>query len=214
MAAGPEMWVPLKWQGGPLELKRRSQNKTLPADSALRETIGQWYDSETLDLLKGTPINCLLVTWSTGSDPELEQQQHKLVKAYAQEARKRGIAVLGQVFPGSAISSFVEPALDAGLEGLVLEGDFPGGERFVSEVQQALRNKNSAAVVVPVTAWESLKPSLDTPILATAEAVAPNLREFVEGVEATPSSEPWIDSNIWLVRSIRPWDRSRPIWLE
>jgi hypothetical protein len=212
-ASGPDTWIPARWQGGPLELERRAHDKTLPTDPALRETLSQWYDPATLDLLQGTPINCLLVTWSVGGDPEIEQQHQKLVKAYAQRARMRGFAVLGLIHPGSVPSSFVEPAVDAGLDGLVLEGEFPGGEHVVSELQQSLRNKRSAAVVVPLTTWEKLTPSLGTPVWATNDAVAPGLRESGEGVEATPSSEPWIDSNIWQVRSIRSWGRSRPVWL-
>ena len=65
-AAGPDGWVPARWQGGPLELQRRARDGTLPDAPALRETIRQWYDPATLDLLQGTPINCLLVTWSAG----------------------------------------------------------------------------------------------------------------------------------------------------
>ena len=213
LAGNPNTWIPVRWQGGPLELQRRARERTLPTDSALRETIRQWYDPATLDLLRGTPINCLLVTWSAGGDSETEQQQQRHVKAYAWEARTRGIAVLGLVHPGGVPSSFVGPAVEAGLDGLVLEGEFPGGERFVSEVRRALQSKNSAAVVVPLIAREKHAPSLDTPILAAADAVAPGLREFARGVEATPSSEPWIDSNIWLARSICSWSGIRPVWL-
>jgi hypothetical protein len=210
-AGGPDTWIPARWPGGPLELERRAQDKTMPADPDLRETIRQWYDPATLDLLRGTPINCLLLTWSAGRDSETEKQQQKLVQAYAQEARRRGIAVVGLIRPGGAPSSFTESALEAGLDGLAMEGGFPGDVRFLPEVRQALRARNSAAVVVSMTAWEKLTRSMD--ILAAADAVAPGLRELAEGVAASPSSEPWIDSNIWLVRSIRSWGGPRPVWL-
>lgn len=210
-AGGPDTWIPVRWQGGPLELQRRAQNKTLPADPGVRETIRRWYDPTTLDLLQGTPINCLIATWSAGGDSGTEKQQQQQVREFARAARARGIAILGLVHPGSAPPSFVEPAVEAGLDGLVLEGVFPGGERFVSQVRQALRRRNSAAVVVPLTAREKLTPSLD--IWGTTDAVAPGLREFAEGVAATPSSEPWIDSNIWLVRSIRSRSGLHPVWL-
>ena len=39
-----------------------------------------WYDTATLDLLEASPVNCLLVTWSAGSDAELERAQQRLVK--------------------------------------------------------------------------------------------------------------------------------------
>ena len=210
-AAGPDNWVPARWQGGPLELQRRAQDKTLPDAPALRETIRQWYDLATLDLLQGTPINCLLVTWSTGGDAETEKEQQKLVTAYARAARSRGIAVLGLIHGLANPSSFLEPAIEAGLDGLVLEGTSSENDRLASEVQQALRKKTRTAVVFSVAARDQLAPSSD--VLAAADAVAPGLRELAEGAEAGPSSEPWIDSNIWLVRSVSSWGGGRPVWL-
>ena len=85
-------------------------------------------------LLEGTPVNCLLVTWSAGEDAGAETQQQELVKAYARLAHERGIAVLGLVYPGADPSKFVGPAVEAGLDGLVLEGEFPGGAAFVGAI--------------------------------------------------------------------------------
>ncbi len=213
LAGGPDTWVPARWQGGPLELQRRARDKTLPADRELQSTLRQWYDPSTLSLLQGTPINCLLVTWSVGGDSQTERQQHELIKSYAREAHSLGMAVLGLVYPGSVPSSFVKPAVDASLDGLVAEGKFPGGQQFVSEVRRALQDQRSKAVVFPLAAREDLSLAPEIPVFAAADASGPGLRELTEGTDATPSSEPWIDSNIWLVRSISSWGSSRPIWL-
>lgn len=210
-AAGPESWVPARWQGGPLELQRRARDAKLPDAPALRETIRQWYDPTTLDLLQGTPINCLLVTWSAGGDPETEKEQQKLVTAYARAARSRGIAVLGLIHSPANPSSFLESAIEAGLDGLVLEGTSSESDRLASELRQALQKRAKAAVVFSPAAREQLAPSSD--VLAATDAVPPGLRELAEGAEAGPSSEPWIDSNIWLVRSIHSWGGLRPVWL-
>jgi hypothetical protein len=213
LAGGPDTWVPARWQGGPLELQRRAENKTLPSDPAVRESIGKWYDPATLDLLKGTPINCLLVTWGTGCDPETDKQQQDLVKSFAREALTRGISILGLVRSGSDPSSVSELTAGAGLDGLVIEGDSTGIDRYVAEVRRTLRERNSAAVVFPLIAWEKLQSDPDSPVLAAADAVAPGVQELGEGADASPSSEPWIDSNIWLVRSIISWCAPRPVWL-
>lgn len=210
-AAGPDTWVPARWQGGPLELQRRTRDATAPATPALRETLEQWYEVATLDLLRGTPINCLLVTWSAGGEPATERAQQQLVAAYAREARTRGIAVLGLVHSPATPASFLEPAIDAGLDGLVLEGAFPDAERLAAEVRQALRKRASAAVVVVSAARAQLGTSSE--ILAAADALAPGLQELGEEAEASPSSEPWIDSNLWLLQSVRSRVSSRPIWL-
>src|ERR1017187_9099738 len=107
----PGSWTPARWQGGPLEVFRRAQAKDLPADAAARDAIANWYDGASLNLLDGSPVNCLLVTWSAGADAELERRQRQLVKAYAVEAHKRDIAVLGLVYPGSDPSKAAAAAM-------------------------------------------------------------------------------------------------------
>jgi hypothetical protein len=78
-------------------------------------------------LLEGTPINCLLVTFSIGAGAEAEHHQHQLVKEYARLARERGIAVLGIVYPGADPKAVAAAARDAQLDGLVMDGEFPAG---------------------------------------------------------------------------------------
>jgi hypothetical protein len=210
-AAGPESWVPARWQGGPLEVQRRTRNNTLPDAPALRETIRQWYDPATLDLLQGTSINCLLVTWSAGGDAGIEKEQQKLVTAYARAARARGIAVLGLIHSPADPSSFLEPALDAGLNGLVLEGAGPDSDRLESALRKTLQKGANAPVVFSAAARAQLAPS--AAVLATTDAVPPGVRELADDAEAGPSSEPWIDSNLWLVRSVHSSGGDRPVWL-
>jgi len=41
---------------------------------------------------------------------------------------------------------------------------------------------------------------------------AHNLAEM--GIRAAPSSEPWIQSNIWLVRSFRDREAWQPVWID
>jgi hypothetical protein len=212
-AGAPATWVPARWQGGPLEVARRVQDKTLPADPAVREAIARWYDAETLDLLKGTPVNCLLVTWSTGDNAAVERQQHELVKAYARLAHERGIVVLGLVYPGADPSMFVGPAMEAGLDGLVLEGEFPGGAAFVQHVEKALAAADSVAVVIPIIRNAASERTSARPIVAV-EGVRPGSRNLADmGIRSGPSAQPWIDSNIWLVRSFRLGDAWRPVWI-
>ncbi len=212
-AGGPETWVPARWQGGPLELQRRAENKTLPSDPAVRESIAKWYDPATLDVLKDTPINCLLVTWGAEGSTETVKQQHDLVRSYAGEAHTRGLSVLGLISPGGDPTLVAERSAEAGLDGLVVEGDSGDVVRFIAEVRRVLLQKRSAAVVFPLIAAEKLYPDPDWPILAAADAVVPGIQELSEGAETAPSSEPWIESNIWLIRSIVSWCGRRSVWL-
>ncbi|MBI3665343.1 MAG: hypothetical protein HY236_03825 [Acidobacteria bacterium] len=214
-AAGAEGWVPTRWTGGPVEVFHRSRNKTLPADPRLRETVRQWYSPATLELLEGTPINCLLVTWSAGADPATEREQRRVVSNYVREAHKREIVVLGLVYPGAEAPAAGRSAAEAELDGLVMDGDFPAGERFGERVREALAGKGKAAVVFPITSLERLWREGQGPVLAVSDSLWPRVRVFSEGSSVTsgPSGDPWIDANGWRVRSLRARAGGRPVWL-
>lgn len=161
LAVAPESWVPARWQGGP----------------------------ETLDLLAGTSINCLLVPWSA------------TLNAFAQAAKSKGIAVIGVVSPGLDPEKVVSAGLDAiALDAIALE-DAP---KFLAE---------SKLPVIPLGERKLLGRDARWPVLATSEGAWPRLRLLTEQTDAGPSSDPWIYSNTWLVRSMRAWSGSRPVWL-
>jgi len=125
LLADPDGWIPARWTGGPLEVARGGSG-----------AMAGWYDAATLDLLEGSPINCLLVTWSAGAADAIEAQQRRLVQAYVAAARRRGIVVLGLVYPGADPAKFVRDAATSGLNGLVLEGEFASG--FEGAVRRAM----------------------------------------------------------------------------
>jgi len=211
-AGDPGSWVPARWDGGPLEVARRAKDKALAADASLREAIAKWYDPATLSLLEGTPINCLLVTFSAEAGAEVQRQQ-QLVREYAGAARERGIAVLGIVYPGADPSAVALAADQARLDGLVLDGEFPAGAGFAGKLETALRARNNPALVVPIARDAAAVRTAKAPVLAVA-GVRPSARDLADmGIRAGPSAEPWIESNIWLVRSFRLEPAWRPIWI-
>lgn len=209
-----DRWVPVRWDGGPLEVARRAQSPQAPADNpGVREALAGWYDPSTLTLLEGTPVNCLLVTFSAEVDPDIEKRQHRLAQDYARMARDRGIAVLGIVHPGRDPVAIAEAADEARLDGLVLEAGFPGGALFAGKLREALRARNSTAAVIPIERDPApVRRSAAT--LAAVEGVRPSARNLADmGIRAGASAEPWIESNIWLVRSFRPGNARRPVWI-
>ena len=203
----PGDWVPARWTGGPLELAWRTQTKTPPADGAARDALLHWYEPATLGLLEDSPINCLLVTWSAPADAAVQTEQQQQIKVYAEAAHKRGLAVLGLVYlPGDA-SKIAEDSALAGLDGLVLEGDFT--PEFIAAIRKALGSLVVLEIAKDPGAWRWKS----APIVAVAGAV-PSARNLSEmGIRGTPSSEPWIESNIWLVRSFGLVSPSRPVWI-
>jgi len=203
----PEAWVPVRWTGGPLELAWRARAKTLPADATVRDALNRWYEPDTLSLLEDSPANCLLVTWSAPADGAAEAEQQQLVKVYTEAAHKRGLAVLGLVYAAGDASKIAAESRRAALDGLVLEGEFD------PEFPVALRKAAGSMLVVEIAKdaapWR-WKPG---PIVAAA-GVAPSARNLSEmGIRGSPSSEPWIQSNIWLVRSFSLDAPSRPVWI-
>jgi len=205
----PQAWIPIRWTGGPLELAWRSKTRTPPADSAIRDALARWYEPATLSLLEGSPANCLLVTWSAPADPVVETQQHQLVKIYAEAAHKRGLAVLGLVYAAGDAPKIAADAASASLDGLVLEGE------FAADFPASLRKAAGSMLVVEVAkdpASARARRKLD-PIVAVA-GVAPSARNLSEmGIRGAPSSEPWIQSNFWLVRSLGLASPSNAVWI-
>ena len=203
----PEAWVPIRWTGGPLELAWRTRAKTLPADAAVRDAIARWYEPATLSLLEDSSANCLLVTWSAPADAAVEAEQKQLVKVYADAAHKRGLAVLGLVYAAGDASKIAADAARAALDGLVLEGE------FAPEFPVALRKAAGSMLVVEIAKDAAPLRSKSAPIVALA-GVAPSARNLSEmGIRGAPSSEPWIQSNIWLVRSFALASPSPAVWI-
>jgi hypothetical protein len=209
-ASGPpaaQACVPIRWTGGPLELAWRTRAKTLPADAAIRDALLRWYEPVTLSLLEDSPANCLLVTWSAPADAAVEDGQQQLVKVYAEAAHKRGLAVLGLVYGGSDAPKIAANAARAALDGLVLEGEF--APEFPAALHKAAGSMLVIEIAKDVAPWRWKA----APIIAVA-GVAPRARNLSEmGIRGAPSSEPWIESNIWLVRSFGLDSRSRGVWV-
>jgi hypothetical protein len=210
LAAGPPAsWVPARWEGGPLEVVRRAGDKALSV-APVRDAIDRWYDPATLDLLDGAPVNCLLLTLSAGVDPRIETRQLQLVKEYARRAHERGLAVLGLVYPGAAPDPLVSAVKDAQLEGVVLDGEFPGGLEFARGLERRLHAANSAAVVIPIAPARLLRDSA-WPVTALA-GEPPEIGKADGPVIAGATGGAWIDSNIWLARSMHV-GPGNPVWI-
>jgi hypothetical protein len=193
-----------------VEVARRAKDKAL-ADPSVREAVAQWYNPATLKLLEGSPVNCILLTLSAGVEARIEQEQKELVKEYARAAHSRGLVVLGLVFPGADPASAAGTAAGAGLDALVLEGDFQHG--YLEKLQKELSAAKAAPVVIPILTSLAAARASGDPVVAV-EGVSPSARNLAElGIRGAPSSEPWIETNIWRVRSLRLDPAWRPIWI-
>src|SRR5579885_2304189 len=167
-AVPPAQWVPARWH---------------------------WTDPSTLDLLAGSPINCLLLK---SYNP-----------AFVQKAAERGIATLAVLTPGVDPAEAARQAVQAKLQGVVLEGDFP--DAAAERVKDLLAG--SHAVVVQLTARNKMKLGGPDPIVGTYQGVWPGIQVVENGeAKAAPSGNPWIDTNSGFIRSVRVWG-SPAIWI-
>src|ERR1035437_5276018 len=85
-APQPSDWVPMRWP---------------------------WSDPASLDLLPGTPINCLLLK--------------TVVREFVRAAAARGLGTLARIAPGGDAAGAARLAIAAKVTGSLMEGDLPGG---------------------------------------------------------------------------------------
>jgi hypothetical protein len=164
----PSSWVPARWNG------------TNP---------------KALDLLSGTPINCLLLN---SYSPD-----------FVARATERGLVLLAVLKPGPDPSDPARKAIQAGLQGIVLEGDFPKGT--AARVRDTLAD--SHAVVVELTSRARMPLGGPDPVIGTYQGVWPGIQMLDNGfAKAAPSGSAWIDTNTGFIRSVRAWGPAA-LWL-
>ena len=174
-------WVPMKWPCGPLEIARRS--KLMSFNAEMNETLEAWERPSTLDFLKGTPINCLVVDWANGK-PEDSAQQQTLIPL-VEAGRQLGLSFVGKVTGKEGAGVAVAAARAAGLSAVILGN--ASGQSFDLPVILQL-------------AHEEVSEQTASTIFTTNENVWPGVSlEAMEGDNAIagPTANPWVNSNAW-----------------
>jgi hypothetical protein len=160
-APPPASWVPVRWP---------------------------WADTRSLELLAGTPVNCLL----------LKSPTPQLVAA----AQARGVVALALVTPGGD-GHEVERAQAAKVDGIVLDGDFPEGT--------AAGIKDLA--VIELTSRSRLQLGSTAQVLGTYQGVWPGISVDDESAKKSgPTSGVWIDTNTGFLRAVRAWGNAT-VWI-
>lgn len=155
-------------------------------------------DPKSLELLKDTPINCLL----------LEQEQWS--GGLAEQAARQGVVTLGVIRDGGDPVEAARGALRNKLQGVVLEGDFP------ASAAERVRDSLAAAkvTVVEMLPRRSLRPGDVKGIAATYQAVWPGIRmqEDDGATRAGPTGSPWINTNTGFLLFVRA-ATDAPVWI-
>ena len=154
-----------------------------------------WTDPQSLDLVSGTPVNCLLL--------------NSVDAAFAEKARQRGLVALAVIVPGADPVAAALRAVRAHYDGVVLEGDFPDGT--AARVKDGLAG--SQALVIPITSRSRMDLASADPIIGTYQGVWPGIQVLDSGsAKAGPTGSPWIDTNSGFFRAVRAWGH-RAVWL-
>ena len=190
---------PMRWPCGPLEVAlRRRLTRSLPDD--VKANLVKWAAPESLELLRGTPMNCLIVPWAAGV-AEDEEQQRQLQPLLAR-AKTLGLQVVGRVHPPADLKNAATLGRAAGLSALALPS-FP-----------------ETALPLPVIEWadrDKIDWNASSTAAALSDSVWPGIRGNAGGngtvVVAGPTGIPWLDSNAWLIQWARQRCESKSLWL-
>jgi hypothetical protein len=145
-----------------------------------------WAEVRSLDLLAGSPVNCLL----------LERVSAELVAA----AAERRLVTLAVLKPSGDPAAAARRAMAAKVTGLVLEGDFP--EDAVKAVQGAA----AGAPVVELVSRSRMRLGSAAPVIGTWQGVWAGIAAGEEGGhKAGPTGSTWIDTNTGFIRAVRAW---------
>jgi hypothetical protein len=156
-----------------------------------------WQDPGILDLLKGSPVNCLVVTWAAGKPEDAAQQQS--LQTLIQGARARGLAVVGRVL--GDVPAAHSAAEAAGLDAVVADKCPAGG----------------GIPAIATAKVDDFKLEGYGPLAALVELPWPQIPSKPQGgsggENAGPTGNPWIDSNGWAVQLARTLAPERTYWV-
>src|ERR1039458_9506195 len=172
--------VPMRWPGGPLEIALRAKTQGFTAQE--RQVLEYWHTPSALDIIQGSPVNCLVVSWASDLAEDAEQQ--RTLRPLVDAARQRKLDVVGWVEGKGDKNAAIAAAQSAGLTAVAIEG-FSGKSDF------------------PVIPWgDRAHAPWDTtaPVLPITGNVWPGVQARGGGANAGPTALPWLDSNGWFIK--------------
>ena len=190
---------PMHWPCGPLEVAlRRRQTPTLPDE--VKANLLEWIVPESLDLVRGTPINCLIVPWAAGVAEDEEQQRQ--LRPLLARAQALGLEIVGRVHPPADIKNAATRGHAAGLSAL------------------ALPSLPETTLALPVIEWaerDQINWNVSSTAVALTDCVWPGIRGNAgrngTAAVAGPTGIPWLDTNAWLSQWARQRCESKSLWL-
>lgn len=191
-----EKWVPIRWRCGPADGTDRSPS-TREDGASLQEA---WADPSALRLLAGTPFNCLVVNWATGTAGDAAQQQ--ALRPLIAAGRKLGLSFVGKIAAKANGAESAAAGRAADLDAVMMDG---------------AADPNLALPVISGFAHDAMDWQHATPIFSTGGNVWPGVNlPTMHGDTALggPTGEPWVNSNGWFALLSHRMAAGKALWLE
>jgi len=186
--------IPMRWPAGPLDIARRKNEKGFTADTA--EVLGKWLDPATLAVVKGTPVNSLVVSWAEGLPEDAAQQQ--ALKPLIEKGRQAGLDFVGVIEGKADRTAAIAAAKSAGLSAVAMDGDAPA---------------SAGIAVIPRNGHTQMRWTANSPVMGVSNGVWPGIpQEMVP--TGGPTSLPWVNSNAAVVRIARALAPGKSVWIE
>lgn len=145
-------------------------------------------DPQSIPLIKETPVNCVLqeeVSWS---------------EAFAVKAEQEGVATLGVIRPGGDAAASAQRAIECGLTGVVLEGQFE--EAILRRLRRTLAK--SKLVVIALPPRTGIRLDSKDAVIGSCQGAWAGINTLDDGsAKAAPTGAPWIDTNSGFLRFVR-----------
>ena len=163
--APPSDWVPARWASN---------------------------DPKSLELVRDTPVNCLVLESSLWS------------REFSGAAAKVGVATLGVIRPGPDADALSQKAGQAGLSGVLLEGDFAS----------ALKDPPPSLTIVPLGLRSKMRFDSASGIVGTYQGLWPGIHPEDKGAtHAAASGAVWIDTNAGFLRFAHAASAGASVWM-
>jgi hypothetical protein len=184
--------VPLRWPSGPLEIAVRQKKEGFTPQA--RQTLESWHRPSALDILEGSPVNCLVVSWAAGVAEDAEQQ--RTLRPLVDAARQRKIDVIGWVEGDADSKAAIAAAQAAGLAAVAIP-NFTGKSDFP---------------VIPYGDRAHAPWDTTAEVLISTDNVWPGVAGRGSAASAGPTAVPWLDSNGWFIQLARARAKA-PVWV-
>lgn len=188
----------MRWPSGPLDLAIRQKKEGFTAQG--KQALEYWHTPAALDMIQGSPVNCLVVSWAAGLAEDAEQQRS--IRPLVDAARQRKLDVVGWVEGKTDNNAAIAAAKDAGLTAVAIQG-FTGKSDFQ---------------VIPWGDRSTAPWKTTAPVLPVTDGVWPGIAGRDAGGQrdtttAGPTSNlPWLDSNGWFIQLGRAKTQT-PLWI-